>query len=262
MSDTANRPAAIKACVVLAGKILGELLPHGLPDGDDCPTISVAVDPDGALEELSRSPYDVLVTNFHLNGVRNSGLQLLSRAIVAHRGLRGIVLGQSGDRDDVLASFRAGARGYLVESDCSVATLLKAIRCIHEGQVWASSRHLNFILDEFAAHKKQSQASPHFNDVLSSREWEVAQLIIRGKSNKEIAAALHVSQHTVKNHIVKIFVKLGVTSRSAAVFHIYKHSLIRASSSADDPIETNEAGNSVSENDPDGIMLQNRNGHK
>ncbi len=261
MNDTPNRPAAIRACVVLAGKILGELLPHGLPDGSDCPTISVAASPDSALEELSGYSYDVLVTNIHLNGVRHSGLKLLSRAIAADRGLRGIVLGQSGERQDVVASFRAGARGYLVEGDCNVATLLKAIRCIHEGQVWASSRHLNFVLDEFAAHKRQSQGAPHFNDVLSSREWEVAQLIIRGKSNKEIAAALRVSQHTVKNHIVKIFAKLGVTSRSAAVFHIYKHSLIRASSHVDDPIEIDEAGSSETGNELDGFMLKSRNGH-
>ena len=244
MNDTQNSPPAIRACVVVTGTTLGELLTRGLPDGADSQTLFVAASPDGALEELSKSAFDVLLTSIHLNGVRHSGLQLLSRAIAAHRGLRGIVLGQSAERQDVLASFRAGAHGYLVESDSSVATLLKAIRCIHQGQVWASSRHLNLVLDEFAAHKKQSQHSPRFDGILSTREWEVTQQIIRGKSNKEIAAALRVSQHTIKNHLVKIFIKLGVTSRSAAVFHIYQHSLLRTTlHSGDEPVDINEALN-------------------
>jgi DNA-binding NarL/FixJ family response regulator len=190
-------------------------------------TLSFAYTQREALHQVADSACEILVTTIHLNGKRNSGLELLTCARSLHQDIRGIVVGDSGDRVEVTTAFRAGARGFLCNAESTAEKLLKVIRCVHDGQVWASSLHLNFVLDEFSTPRKSALPIPPHNGLLSTREWEVAQLIIRGKSNKEIAAALEVSQHTVKNHLVKIFVKLGVTSRSGAVFRIYQQSMIR-----------------------------------
>jgi DNA-binding NarL/FixJ family response regulator len=227
MSINNDRPAGIRVCVVVSESYFYE---SHFPDIFSIPSMKFAGSAQEALAELSKQPYDVLVASIHLGGTPNSGLRLLSKALAMHRGLKGMVIGDSGSSYEVVASFRAGARGFVPGSECSTPELLKAIRCVHDGQVWASSHQLVLVLEEFATHRKAAERVNEFKGVLSARESEIAQLIVRGKSNKEIAAALQVSQHTVKNHMVKIFTKLGVSNRSAAIFRIYQHSILRPAS--------------------------------
>jgi len=106
--------------------------------------------------------------------------------------------------------------------DAGIDTVLKAIRCVHSGQIWASSEHLNYILDEFSVLKEQRHERPLLRNILSKREMEVADLIMVGKSNKEIAAHLIMSEHTVRNHLAKIYAKMGVDSRACLICRIYE----------------------------------------
>jgi len=222
MSINNDRPVNARVCVVVS-------------EGDRCKEIfseSLRMDfadsGDEALEALSARPYNVLVASIHLNETLNSGLFLLTKALALHPDLKGIVIGDTGDSDEVLAAFRAGARGFVLGSICGTPEFLKAILCVREGQVWASSQHLVMVLEEFATNKKAAERVHQLKSVLSPRELEIAQLIVRGKGNKEIASALRVSRHTVKNHVAKIFKKLGVSNRSAAVFRLYQHSIVRS----------------------------------
>ncbi len=222
MNDSAPRNRPIRICLVLASKITADLLSREFAAAQDHLSVSAHHSYDSALTELSQTTYRILLTNLHLDGVRYLGLRLVSEALHAYPGLRAIVLGNAAGREDIVAAFRSGARGYLDERDATVATLLKAIQCVDEGQVWASSEQLNDVLDEFAAGRRTLHAPSPLEGLLTEREREVADLVMRGKSNKEIAFALQVSEHTVKNHLVKIFAKLRVTSRTAAIFQIYE----------------------------------------
>jgi two-component system, NarL family, response regulator len=116
------------------------------------------------------------------------------------------------------AVFRAldnGARGYLLK-DCATTELLTAIRKVHAGET-----HVTGAAATRLAERAMAGAA------LSPREIEVLTLIAAGKSNKEIAAELFVTEGTVKTHVLNIHVKLGVRDRTEAVVLAIKRGILR-----------------------------------
>lgn len=108
---------------------------------------------------------------------------------------------------DILPAIEAGARGYLLK-DTSREDLYSAIRATARGES---------VLSPGVAARIIGQMRAPAEEKLSSRELEVLQLVAEGHSNSEIASRLHISQATVKSHLIHIFDKLGVSDRTAAV---------------------------------------------
>lgn len=108
---------------------------------------------------------------------------------------------------DILPAIEAGASGYLLK-DSSREELFSAIRAAARGET---------VLAPAVAARLVSRMRAPGEEQLSSRELEVLQLVAEGESNSEIASHLHISQATVKSHLVHIFGKLGVSDRTAAV---------------------------------------------
>jgi len=117
--------------------------------------------------------------------------------------------------ESVFRALENGAKGYLLK-DCSTADLLAAIRKIHTGGTQVSDRAASRLADRAMG-----------GAALSARETEVLTLIAGGKSNKEIAAALFISEGTVKTHVLSIHEKLGVTDRTEAVVTAIKRGILR-----------------------------------
>jgi DNA-binding NarL/FixJ family response regulator len=107
---------------------------------------------------------------------------------------------------DVLRAIEAGATGYLLK-DIPRNELVAAIRKVAQGTA---------VLAPVATRLLQEKRLPT-QEVLSARELEILSLVARGASNKETAHQLHISEATVKTHLIHIFGKLGVTDRTAAV---------------------------------------------
>ncbi|EDY21295.1 two component transcriptional regulator, LuxR family [Chthoniobacter flavus Ellin428] len=116
--------------------------------------------------------------------------------------------------EDIYRAMQAGARGYLLKS-AAREELLSAIRAVAAGE-----RHLSAALAQRLAGRV---AAPDVSD----REREVLQLIARGKANKEIAAALGISEETVKRHASNLFVKMGVADRAQATSEGIRRGLIQ-----------------------------------
>ncbi len=108
---------------------------------------------------------------------------------------------------DILPAIEAGAAGYLLK-DSSRQELYDGIRAAARGET---------VLAPAVAARLVGKMRAPAEEKLSSREVEVLQLVAEGESNGEIAAQLHISQATVKSHLVNIFGKLGVSDRTAAV---------------------------------------------
>lgn len=108
---------------------------------------------------------------------------------------------------DILRAIEAGANGYLLK-DTGRDELLQAITAVARGESWLTPSVAGRLMS-------QMRQPPH--DALSKREIEVLQLVAKGSSNKEIASAMHISQATVKTHLIHVFRKLGVNDRTAAV---------------------------------------------
>jgi DNA-binding NarL/FixJ family response regulator len=108
---------------------------------------------------------------------------------------------------DILPAIEAGAVGYLLK-DTSREDLYSAIRATARGES---------VLSPGVAARIIGQMRAPAEEKLSVRELEVLQLVAEGDSNSEIANRLHISQATVKSHLIHIFDKLGVSDRTAAV---------------------------------------------
>jgi DNA-binding NarL/FixJ family response regulator len=117
--------------------------------------------------------------------------------------------------ENVFRALENGAKGYLLK-DCSTADLLAAIRKVHGGGTHVSERAAASLAERAIA-----------GAALSAREVEVLKWIAAGKSNKEIAALLFVSEGTVKTHVLNIHHKLGVDDRTEAVVVAIRRGILR-----------------------------------
>lgn len=113
----------------------------------------------------------------------------------------------------LLHSLQVGAMGYLLKSS-PVNELVSAIRLVHSGQAVFTSKAANGFLNRLAIDNVKERLGG-----LHDRELQVLRLVAQGKANKEIAGELVISDRTVQTHLVAIFRKLGVGSRTEAVAH-------------------------------------------
>jgi DNA-binding NarL/FixJ family response regulator len=132
-----------------------------------------------------------------------------------------ILAGADGDDPWAVHALKAGARGILAKS-ATVENLIKAVRLVHQGEVWASHRVLTSAVEELANLCVDAvPADPAIKGRLSRREQDIAQLIASGLSNQEVANRLNITEATVKAHLTHIFQKLMLRGRGqlAALYH-------------------------------------------
>jgi DNA-binding NarL/FixJ family response regulator len=159
----------------------------------------------------------------------------LSREIRATSpGTRVIMLLDSPDRAQVIESFRSGARGVFCRTE-SLKQLAKSIRCVHEGQIWASHTEMEFLAQAVAEPAPLTFLNANGHALLSARELDVVRCVAEGLSNREIAQRLTLREHTVKNYLFRIFDKLGVCSRVEVVLYALGG---QASARTDAPLAT------------------------
>lgn len=145
-----------------------------------------------------------------LNGVE------ATRQIKAHCALTKVLILTAYDDDPyVFALMEAGAAGYLMKSMKSTE-LVESIHRVHAGEFVLHPQVVRKLVDYFSNSSHPDPGSSHPDD-LSDRQKEVLLLAARGRSNKEIASNLHVSERTVQAHLSCIYNKLDVTSRTEAV---------------------------------------------
>ena len=132
-----------------------------------------------------------------------------------------ILAGVSQDERWGVEALKTGVRGILSKS-ATAENLLRAIRVVHRGEVWASNRVIALTVEELAARSVNPSASKlAFRERLSPREQEIVHLIVGGLSNLEAANRLETTEATVKAHLTRIFQKLALRSRAqlAARYH-------------------------------------------
>ena len=135
----------------------------------------------------------------------------------------GVIILTTFDTDEyIFRGIEAGARAYLLK-DATPQEVVRAIERVHGGQAVIEPRVAKRLVERFAALSKGSSQS----NLLSPREIEVATLMARGASNKEIASQLVIGEATVKTHIIHIFNKLEVKGRAEAVAAAVKKKIIQ-----------------------------------
>ncbi len=143
-------------------------------------------------------------------------------------GLPVVMLTVSERDEDLFDAIRAGARGYLLKN-VGAAELLDALQRVHAGEAILAPSMAVRLLDEFRsmAEAAPREAAPAPAGDLSERELDVLRLVAQGLSNKEIADALNLSEHTVKTHLANILEKLHLRSRAHAAAYAVQAGLVR-----------------------------------
>ena len=131
------------------------------------------------------------------------------------------------DMDDyVYDALRAGASGFLLK-DIQPELLVSGIHAVHAGESLLAPTVTQRMIESFLSHRPDGKpADDRELATLTQRERETLELIARGLTNTEIAAAFVVSETTVKTHVSRVLMKLGVRDRVHAVIYAYEHGLI------------------------------------
>lgn len=170
-----------------------------------------------AIELAQELKPDVVVMDVSMPEL--NGIEATRRLMKASPRIRVLALSMHKDSVYVREILRAGAQGYLLK-DASDDDLLTAVRAVGQGQGYISPSVSEAVLSDYRRHV----ADPI--DLLTSREREVLQLIAEGKTNKEIAAALHLSIYTVDAHRGRIMEKLNLHSSGEIVRFAMRNGLI------------------------------------
>lgn len=139
--------------------------------------------------------------------------------------LRILVTGAGMDEETILKAIASGAKGYVDEA-ASPAEFVQAIRIVHQGSVWAPRRVLSMFIERVSS--APGRIFPAGRVTFTDREKEVLEMLVAGRSNKEIGAALGIEERTVKAHVAKLMRKVGVQNRIALSVHAITHSLVSA----------------------------------
>jgi len=179
----------------------------------------------GALEAVRASKPDMVLMDYGLPD--GTGLEA-TREILASFPQTNVVLLTVHEEDDLLFdALRSGAKGYLLKN-IPAKEMLAKLRGLSQGDAAISPAQTRRILSEFARMAPPQAADQEEMIPLTDRELEVLRLIVMGASNQEIGARLHISVHTVKNHVHHILDKLKVDNRRQAAEVAVKKRLVSA----------------------------------
>lgn len=149
------------------------------------------------------------------------GIQATRKIKEKHPEIIVLMLTSFSDRDHVVPAIEAGAAGYQLK-DIEPDELVESLRSLMRGENTLHPKASSELL------KGPSVPAPHTINLLTPREKEVLAELTKGKSNREIASALFVTEKTVKTHISNFFVKLEVQDRTQAALYAVKHGLTDA----------------------------------
>jgi DNA-binding NarL/FixJ family response regulator len=140
-----------------------------------------------------------------------NGIKALETIRRARPDIRMIVIGPVGDEDLVMNSIIAGARAYL-DISASPETVRDAVEIVTQGSIWAPRRLLSKLIDRLLNNPEATNAMAESTD-LTSRERQVMELILKARSNREIARQLGIEERTVRAHLARLMRKAGVDNR-------------------------------------------------
>lgn len=209
---TSESSASIKVLVVDDHPVVRQGLRTFLDLQEDITVVGESADGESCVDDAERLRPDVILLDLRMPG---------ADGVTALRGLRDnparvLVVTSYTEPSAVLPAVRAGAAGY-VYKDVDPPALAAAIRSVHAGYVLLHPDVARLLAD--------GDARPGLAE-LTARERDVLAEVARGRSNREIARALSLSEKTVKTHVSAILGKLGVQDRTQAALHAVRTGLV------------------------------------
>ncbi|MFZ0732354.1 MAG: response regulator transcription factor [Candidatus Sulfotelmatobacter sp.] len=137
--------------------------------------------------------------------------------------VRVILTARSSDDESILNALANGVKGYVNEA-ATASEFVSAIHVVHDGLIWSSRRLLGIFIERSNNSSRRAMG----NTELTAREREVLEMLVDGRSNKEIAVPLGIEERTVKAHVAKMMRKIGVQNRIMLSVHAVNRALVVA----------------------------------
>lgn len=196
--------------------------------------VASATDSSEILGSYEQHHPDVCVISAQLRDGTAAGFAAVRELVAKFKTARAILLLDSAERSSVIEAFRCGARGVFSRED-PFEILCKSIHKVFEGQIWVSNQQVRYLVDALTLPPPpitDAKGTP----LLTKREQTLVQLVTEGRSNRDISRELHLSEHTVRNYLFRIFNKLGTSSRlELALYAINQRQIVHEAPSADAP---------------------------
>jgi DNA-binding NarL/FixJ family response regulator len=215
---------SIRIVVVDDHAIIREGLQMLLESEPDLEIVGQAANCAEALALTANQQPDILILDLDLGN--ESGLSFLSQLISVSEKTRILIFTGIQDVELHRHAIRLGALGIVQKSQAS-KTLIKAIRKVHDGEVWLDRILTATVLSEISQRNERKKDDPETPKIatLTEREREVIALIGESLKTNDIANRLFISEKTVRNHLASIYSKLGVADRFDLAIYAYKHKL-------------------------------------
>ncbi len=211
--------APVRVVVADSGPIQCQLLARALRARRDFLVSTVILEMPALHQLLQTKTADVVL--IAENNPPN--LSLLRWLHVSYPAVAPILLVDEYNREFVLNALRAGAKGLFPFNKAPFRTLCKCISSVAKGQVWINSQQMQYVLEALSDVPTLRVVNSTGKSLLTPREEQVVALVADGLSNREVAAELGLSEHTIKKYLLRVFDKLGISSRVELVLYALSH---------------------------------------
>jgi DNA-binding NarL/FixJ family response regulator len=211
--------ASIRVVVFDSTQMICDLLSHAMEGSQYGLKVVGKATNLAASERIPFGEADVAIISASLKDGMMSGFTLLRRLVKGNSAMRCVMLLDQDDDELVVEAFRSGAVG-VCERNQSPEVLCKCVYSVHQGQVWANSQQLKRVVDALATGMPTRVTDVRGQLLLTNREDQIVSLVAEGLKNREIADLLKLSEHTVKNHLSRIFEKLGISTRTELILYL------------------------------------------
>jgi two-component system, NarL family, nitrate/nitrite response regulator NarL len=214
-------PEKIRVVAADSTRMSSQLLAQALAQNSQFQVSGIDPKPAAILAAVAHERPNVVLMSSVLDE-SEPGFDLIRQVCATRPETRVVMLMDTSKRSAVVEAFRCGAYGVFSRSE-SPKLLAKCICRVHQGQVWANSSELRFLLEALCESEPPSAVEVGALADLSKREQDVVRCVAEGLSNREIATRLKLTEHTVKNYLFRIFDKLNVSSRVEVVLYAFRY---------------------------------------
>jgi two-component system, NarL family, response regulator NreC len=175
-----------------------------------------------AIELATLHAPDVILLDVAMPRLNGTDAAKYIREKVPRAGI--VMISMHADESYILRALKSGARGYLLKAS-SESEVLSAIRAVASGQAYFSPVITRILVEEYVSEMRRRGVEDSY-DLLTLREKEILQLLVTGKTNKEVADTLHVSVATIETHRNNVFQKLHVHNLPELILYAVRKGLV------------------------------------
>jgi DNA-binding NarL/FixJ family response regulator len=218
-----NKTERIKVLLTDDHKLIRDGLKSLLDNTSDIEVIASVSSGEDAINECRTNRPDVILMDIMMGGM--TGIEATQWIKESDPDIKVIIVSMEVQKEYVSAAIKAGVNGYLPK-DVDKDTIIQAIRTVHKGERFFNDAIMKLVFEDFYSNEKLKSPGKKLPHELTKREFEILGLIAMGRTNKELAEALFISDKTVQTHKTNILEKLGLRNTTELIKYAIKNKII------------------------------------